>query len=224
MHRRSTGFTGMGKVSLTIDNGPHGQFTPEVLQVLARRSVPATFFVLGEQMAKTGGAALVERMLGEGHVVGNHTWTHKVEFGCEPGGTAIEDEVERTAELLARHVSRPRLFRPVGGGGRLDTNLFSRELIDYLCAHGYTCALWNQVPRDWEDVSGWVDRALSALASYSWNVVVVHDVIRGNAEQIAAFIDGARARGHEFVPDIAPECLPIVDGRVTRDLTGLTGC
>jgi len=109
------------------------------------------------------------------------------------------------------------------GGGRLDSNLFSEELIEHLCREGYTCALWNLVPRDWENLSGWGDRALAEMVGREWSVVVVHDVLRGNAEQISTFIDRARDQGHEFVHEIAPECLPIVAGRVTGDLAPLTG-
>jgi len=150
----------MGKISLTVDNGPHAVVTPEVLQVLADKEVSATFFLIGEHVAEAG---------------------------------------------------------------RLDSNLFSEDLIEYLCREGYTCALWNVVPRDWENLSGWGNRALDEMVGHQWSVVVVHDVLRGNAEQISAFIDRARDQGHEFVRECAPECLPIVAGRVTQDLASLTG-
>lgn len=213
----------MGRISLTIDNGPHAEVTPEVLQVLADKEVPATFFLIGAHVARPGGLELVERIVAGGHAVGNHTWSHTVQFGENPTPTSIYDEVERTAELLASYAESPPLFRPTGGGGRLDSNLFSEELIEHLCREGYTCALWNVVPRDWEDLSGWGGRALAELVARDWSVVVVHDVLRGNAEQISAFIDRARAQGHEFVREFAPECLPIVAGRVTQDLAPLTG-
>ena len=47
-----------------------------------------------------------------------------------------------------------RLFRPFGGGGALDSGLLNRKVVDYLCAGGFTCVLWNCVPRDWEDPDG----------------------------------------------------------------------
>jgi peptidoglycan/xylan/chitin deacetylase (PgdA/CDA1 family) len=78
------------------------------------------------------------------------------------------------------------------------------------------------VPRDWEDPDGWVDTALAQVAQHAWSVVVVHDVLRGNAPRIGEFIDRARAQGHEFVAEIAPECLPIVGGELLGDLRGYT--
>jgi peptidoglycan/xylan/chitin deacetylase (PgdA/CDA1 family) len=213
----------LGKISLTIDNGPHPTVTPGVLDVLADRQVTATFFLIGAEAARPGGMELVERINGAGHPIGNHTWSHTIQFGLSPAATAIADEVARTETLIAPYASRPPLFRPAGGGGRLDSSLLSTELIEYLCRERYTCALWNVVPRDWEDPQGWVPRALREVAALDWSVVVVHDVIEGNARQIAAFIDQARDDGHEFVADIAPECLPIVGGTIRADLTSLTG-
>lgn len=212
----------MGRVSLTIDNGPDPRVTPEVLHVLARKSVNATFFVVGERVAEPGGKALLTQITEAGHRIGNHSWSHDVQFGASPTATAVQDEVARTAELLAPWAGSPPLFRPPGGGGRLDEELLSEALIDYLCREAFTCVLWNVVPGDWEDLDGWVDRAIDELKRREWSVVVVHDTIPGNAERIASFIDRARAEGHEFVADLCPDCLPIVAGQITQDLSKLT--
>ncbi len=212
----------MGKISLTIDNGPDPDVTPEVLDVLAARSVTATFFLIGERVAEPEGAALVERIARAGHRIGNHSWSHDVRFGDVPTATAVRDEVIRTAGLLAPWSGEPPLFRPPGGGGHLDGRLLSEALIDHLRDEGYTCALWNVVPRDWEDLDGWVDRALAEVDRQDWCVVVVHDTIPGNAARIASFIDRARAAGHEFVAELSPECLPIVAGVVVQDLSPFT--
>lgn len=213
----------MGKISLTIDNGPHPTITPAVLDTLADKQVSATFFLIGQEAARPGGVELMAQIRRAGHPIGNHTWSHSIQFGLNPRASAIADEVARTERLIAPYASRPPLFRPAGGGGRLDSSLLSIELIEYLCREGYTCALWNVVPRDWEDPQGWVTRALGEVGTRDWSVVVVHDVIDGNADQIADFIDRARDDGHEFVADIAPDCLPIVGGTITTDLTALTG-
>jgi len=212
----------LGKISLTIDNGPDPGVTPGVLDVLAEKSVPAAFFLIGERVATPGGAALVARMAAAGHRIGNHSFTHRTQFGEVPTEAAVRDEVIRTAGLIAAWAETPPLFRPPGGGGLLDRRLFSNALIDHLQHEGYTCALWNVVPRDWEDPDRWVDRALAEVNRRDWSVVVVHDTIAGNARHLAAFIDRARAHGHEFVRDLAPDCLPIVAGEVVQDLSALT--
>lgn len=212
----------MGKISLTIDNGPDPVVTPEVLGVLAARSVTATFFLIGERVAEPGGTALVERIAGAGHRIGNHSWSHDIRFGATPSAAAVREEVVRTATLLGPWMSVPPLFRPPGGGGRLDEWLLSPALISHLSGEGYTCVLWNVVPRDWEDLDGWVQRALDDVALRDWSVVVVHDTLPGNAARIASFIDRARAAGHQFVAELSPDCLPIVAGTVMHDLSPLT--
>jgi len=193
-----------------------------MLDVLAEKSVPAAFFVIGERVTAPGADALIARMAADGHRIGNHSFSHCIQFGEVPTEAAVRDEVARTATLIAPWAEAPPLFRPPGGGGRLDRRLFSGVLIDHLQHEGYTCVLWNVVPRDWEDPERWVDRALVEVSRRDWSVVVVHDTIAGNAQHVANFIDRARAQGHEFVRDLAPDCLPIVAGTLMQDLSGLT--
>ncbi len=212
----------MSKVTLTIDNGPHTVETPKVLAVLTERQVSAHFFVVGRQAAKPGNLAILEEILSRGHVVGNHTWSHRIPFGENKDPNAVAEEVVRAQELLEPYTGKVKMFRPFGGGGRLDACLFSPALVTHLCEQKYNCALWNNVPRDWEDLDGWVDTAMDNISSDAWSVVVVHDYLVGNAQRIGAFIDAAREAGHEFVPDISPQCLPIVDGVVMQDLSAWT--
>lgn len=215
-------FSAMARITLTIDNGPHPDVTPEVLEVLDDAQVTACFFVVGRQAAKPGGIALLDRIRAAGHIIGNHTWSHETPFGDNRNPDAVAEEVVRTQDFLSGYVSDPPLFRPFGVGGRLDRCLFSPALIDHLVAQRYTCVLWNSVPRDWEDPGGWVDTALSQVAEHEWGVVVVHDYLRGNAPRIADFIERARSVGHEFVSEIAPECTPIVAGVLRADLSDYT--
>ncbi|MDR6226897.1 polysaccharide deacetylase family protein [Desmospora profundinema] len=62
------------RVALTFDDGPDGQFTPEIMDILKREGAPATFFVVGQMVR--GYPEMVKRMDEEGHVVANHTWSH----------------------------------------------------------------------------------------------------------------------------------------------------
>lgn len=212
----------MSRITLTIDNGPHPEVTPQVLQVLKRHQLRAHFFIVGAMANRAGGLELLDRIAADGHKLGNHTWSHRIPFGENDAPGAISEEVVRTTRLLAPYLDTPRLFRPFGGGGRLDPCLFSPALIAHLCAQKYTCALWNNVPGDWLDMDGWVATALENVQSVDWSVIVVHDNLPGNASHIDEFITAARNAGHEFVDDISPDCLPIVNGEVLHDLTGLT--
>ncbi|WP_030422891.1 polysaccharide deacetylase family protein [Streptomyces sp. SCSIO 75703] len=109
--------TGSGRTMLlTFDDGPHPRYTPRILDTLAEYDVRATFFVCGE-MAQAH-PALVARMAEEGHVVGNHTWTHPLLTGLTRG--RIRSEMESTSEIVEKvYGQRPQWFRaPYGAWNR----------------------------------------------------------------------------------------------------------
>ncbi|MDP6377360.1 MAG: polysaccharide deacetylase family protein [Pseudomonadales bacterium] len=105
-----TRFLPMGRITLTIDNGPDPHETPLILDMLHHRQIPAHFFVVGMQAAHPDGLALLERITDEGHVVGNHTWSHRTPFGENVYPSAVSEEVQRTADLLAPTVAHRHCF------------------------------------------------------------------------------------------------------------------
>ncbi|SDL66668.1 Peptidoglycan/xylan/chitin deacetylase, PgdA/CDA1 family [Halarsenatibacter silvermanii] len=101
------------KVALSFDDGPSPQHTPEILDILAEYSVPATFFLLGQEAAEH--TWLVERIAREGHELGNHSYTHRNFTGLE--WSAVEEEIRRTGQLIDDITGEyPRLVRPPYGG------------------------------------------------------------------------------------------------------------
>ncbi|WTW93244.1 polysaccharide deacetylase family protein [Streptomycetaceae bacterium NBC_01309] len=99
-------------VALTFDDGPDPEWTPRVLDILARHRIPATFFLLGGHATDHPG--LARRIADAGHEIGNHTWDHPNLTRTTPEG--IEAQLERTQNALARITGQtPRLFRPPYG-------------------------------------------------------------------------------------------------------------
>jgi peptidoglycan-N-acetylglucosamine deacetylase len=205
--------SGIDMVSLTFDNGPDPAVTPRVLDILAARGLKATFFVVGEKLARH--RHLAERAHAEGHWIGNHTYSHAAPFGVQDAQTA-RAEIERTQALLDGLAHPDRLFRPMGGGGRLDKRLFSRPALEALEQGGYSVVLWDRLPRDWEDPDGWVDRALHQDGS----VLVLHDVATGAMDHLATFLDRAAHDGIEFAQDLSA-CTVMRGGELVRPLDGL---
>jgi peptidoglycan/xylan/chitin deacetylase (PgdA/CDA1 family) len=79
-------------ISLTFDDGPHPEFTPQLLDNLASSDIRGTFFIVGEKAQQH--PEIVRRIAAEGHEIGNHTWRHS-----EPRETstrAFHEEVART--------------------------------------------------------------------------------------------------------------------------------
>jgi peptidoglycan/xylan/chitin deacetylase (PgdA/CDA1 family) len=209
----------MSRITLSFDNGPDPEVTPRVLDVLRRCGVTAHFFVLGRQIATLEGYRLAARARDEGHLLGNHSFNHAIPLGEDRRPDAVEVEIEATEALLAPLVAgEPRRFRPFGGGGVIGPHLLSQRAVDYLTVGGYSCVLWNSVPRDWVDPEGWVEQALADSAALPHALVVLHDIPGACLAGLECFITTARERGMEFVADLPPGCVPIHEGRVVGNL------
>lgn len=100
-------------VALTFDDGPHPTHTREVLGILRRHGAKATFFVIGKKAEAN--PALLREMAADGHDIGVHTYSHDRLLNMRPE-SQIEEEIEKTAELIERLTGRrPTLFRPPVG-------------------------------------------------------------------------------------------------------------
>lgn len=208
----------MSDLTLTFDNGPEPSVTPLVLDVLTRHGVFTTFFVIGCKLLDPSARACAERAHAQGHWIGNHTWTHSRPLGEQPGHEVAKLEIGRTQAEIGALSHDPPLFRPTGGGGNLDRRLLSPEAAAMLQADGYTCVLWNAVPRDWERPDGWVDVALAQIAAQPWTLMVLHDLPTGAMRHLDRFLAEASRRGVRFRQDFPPASLLITAGRVTGPL------
>jgi peptidoglycan/xylan/chitin deacetylase (PgdA/CDA1 family) len=210
------------KVTLTFDNGPDPKGTTAwVLDVLRDHDVLTSFFVTGRQLELPGSRALAECAREAGHWIGNHTFSHSVQFG-ESDDTALPEREIGTTQALIGDLSHPlRFFRPYAGG-EISSSLLSDAAIGYLSHGGYSMALWNSVPRDWEGGRGWIDRCLDDVLDQDWSVVVLHDWPTGAMQHLPELLNRLDRAGVEIVQEIAPDCLPIRAGQVTGDLTSMT--
>ncbi len=126
-------------ICLTFDDGPDPVYTPAILDVLGAYNAKATFFVLGQAAEEF--PHLVERIVGEGHTIGNHTYSHP-----NPWFTSEEiarEEVTRTSDIIEQIAGvRPRWFRPPYG--RLRFAMRQQATLDNM-----TTVLWNRSIIDW---------------------------------------------------------------------------
>ena len=201
-------------LTLTFDNGPCLETTPQVLKILEAKEVKASFFMIGNRLTNSKAQSLAKNVHSAGHFIGNHTWSHSVPLGQLKSDEAAEHEIRSTQELIDTIGQNRRLFRPKGNGGVLGNHLLNPRARDVLMEDGYTLVLWNSIPRDWEDPEGWVETALDHCEKHDWTVMVLHDISTGAMEHLNRFIDEAHGRGIIFVQDIPLECTPIIEGRV----------
>jgi peptidoglycan/xylan/chitin deacetylase (PgdA/CDA1 family) len=127
-------------VALTIDDGPDPEWTPKVLALLGRLDIRATFCVVGQQAVAH--PALVAAVTGAGHVVANHTYTHRFLATATPGRVSTEIGRANDAITAATGGVRPTLFRAPGGE-------WTREVIAQCGAQGLRPLGWSVDPRDW---------------------------------------------------------------------------
>jgi peptidoglycan/xylan/chitin deacetylase (PgdA/CDA1 family) len=209
------------RLALSFDNGPSPDVTPGVLEALAARNLRASFFVTGLAARDPALRPLIERAREAGHRVGNHTLTHRVELGVAQDPEAPAREIGEAQAALGELASPGRWFRPSGGGGVLGPRLLSPAAVSYLRAGGYSLALWNSVPRDWEDPKGWPARALADLETNDWTLLVLHDVPTGAMRALPRFLDAVLERGAVITPELPPSCVPIREGQLVGSLDGL---
>ena len=204
----------MFDLTLSFDNGPEPEVTPYVLDVLRKRGIRATFFVIGEKLAEPERRLLAARARDEGHWIGNHTYTHSLPLGLQHDPDTAEHEIARTQRVIDGLAHPQRWFRPFGGGGNLDARLLKPSVVDHLCKNGYSCVLWNAIPRDWDDPDGWTVRALAQCRAQAWSLMVLHDLPTGAMRHLEAFLDAATAAGARFRQDFPPDCVPIRAGKI----------
>ena len=124
------------RIALTFDDGPDRDFTPRVLEVLAKQHARASFFLVGERAARA--PETVRRIAGEGHEVASHAWSHRSLWFRGPRAT--EREVARAHEILAELAGRePRHFRPPWG-------MVNAALFGALRRHGERLVFWSIQP------------------------------------------------------------------------------
>ncbi|MDT3687187.1 MAG: polysaccharide deacetylase family protein [Pseudorhodoplanes sp.] len=209
----------MFDLTLSFDNGPEPDVTPQVLDILARRGLKTTFFIIGQKLADPKRRALAERAHAEGHWIGNHSWTHSVPLGERRQTPDLaETEIGQTQRIIGALAHPHKLFRPFGGGGNLDSRLMNSDIVNFLKAGRFTCVLWNSIPRDWNDPDGWVERAIQHCQRQPWTLMVLHDLPTGAMRHLDRFLDKVGELGGRLHQDFPPDCVPIVDGIVVRPI------
>ena len=207
-------FTGLSrrskKIALTFDDGPNDPYTPQLLEVLTRHNVKATFFMLGQYVQARPDLA---RMVADaGHVIGNHTFSHanliflpenRVKKEIEDCELALKDAIGLRSSLL---------FRPPFGGRRPASLRMARSL-------GLHPIMWNVTGWDWKAPSPEYIGQKIATRVRGGSVILLHD---GGHERMGVdrsktviamdqIISRCKAEGYEFAT--IPEMMESVVSR-----------
>ena len=187
------GDTNQKVLYLTFDAGYENGFTPQILDVLKKHQVPAAFFLVGNYLERE--PDLVRRMTEEGHIVGNHTWSHpdmskiqkKEDFSREL--KQVEDQYrEITGQDLKRY------YRPPQG-------IYSEENLQMAKELGYRTVFWSLAYVDWNnDAQPTSEEAFSKLLprTHDGAVILLHSTSQTNAAILEELIIRWKEQGYTF--------------------------
>lgn len=173
-------------VALTFDDGPKASTTPVLLDGLAQRGVRATFFVIGENVE--GNELLLQRMEGEGHQIGLHTYHHKMLDQLNAAG--FYAEVDQLRATLTALVGREDfMLRPPYGMMNAATQARAAAPI----------VLWSVDPEDWSDRN--TSRQVAAIVdkAQDGDIILLHDIYPSSVDTALQVVDALLVRGFHFV-------------------------
>lgn len=181
-----TGLQEKKKIALTFDDGPDSEYTPMLLDGLAERKVKATFFVIGKQAEAQ--PEVMERLVKEGHLIGNHTYNH-VDIR-HMTASAAKEEIIKANEVIAKYTGEePCFLRPPFGSG---SSKLEKEI--------------EMIPVLWTiDTMDWSCKNESKICSTVYreikenSIILMHDEYPTTVRAALSIIDKLQKDGYEFV-------------------------
>ena len=173
-------------IAITFDDGPSSRYTGRLLDGLKERNVKASFFLIGENAEEN--PVLVERIYKEGHLIGNHTYSH-VQMTHLSEEAAVR-EIEKTDQVISaitgEHVA---YMRPPFGAWQRELEVRMEVLP----------VLWSVDPLDWttENVDEIVSKVVTEVEE--GDIILLHDCYVSSVEAALRIVDILQKEGYEFV-------------------------
>jgi peptidoglycan/xylan/chitin deacetylase (PgdA/CDA1 family)/uncharacterized caspase-like protein len=189
-------------VALTFDDGPHPRYTEQVLALLRKYGIKACFFELGVNLgtidangqAKLGPVAPIARkVLDAGHVIANHTYSHRVLPKLpEEERTAEIDKTDLLLEAVAGR--KPSLFRAPYGAR-------NQGILDEVSAAGLRSVMWSVDSLDWADPvpESIVLRVLQQLNQRHKGIILFHDIHKQSVMALSPLIEELQRQDYTFL-------------------------
>jgi peptidoglycan/xylan/chitin deacetylase (PgdA/CDA1 family) len=186
--------TSVPVVALTFDDGPSAQYTEEILAVLRKYDVKATFFVVGQALEENMTAA--QRIVEEGHELGNHSYSHQ--RMVLKSYSFIQEEIEKTDQLI----------RETGYEGDIHfRSPYGKRLIVlpyYLSQTGRLNIFFDVEPESYPEVAADADKIIAHVleGARPGSIVLLHVMPESRVESrkaLPGIIQGLQAQGYDFV-------------------------
>ena len=174
------------RVALTFDDGPNARYTPLLLEVLRKRNIHATFFLLGENILKN--KELLLRMQKDGHLIGCHTWSHVQLDKISP--SSANREILKTNSLIY-HITGtyPTCLRPPYGAWKKDLELPVTMLPVF----------WDVDTLDWQSQNPENILDIVRKNVQDGSIILMHDSYDSSVRAALAITDELTEKGYDFV-------------------------
>lgn len=174
------------KVALTFDDGPDGETTEKLLDILKKEKVKATFFVVGNNIKEN--EEVLIRMKKEGHLIGNHTYNHsqltKLSFN-----EAVE-EINNTNAMITNITGyTPEYIRPPFGS-------WTESLLDET---SMSVVMWNVDPEDWKYQNKDIVADKIIKNTKSGDIILMHDIFESSVDAVETVIRELKKKEFVFV-------------------------
>lgn len=190
-------------VALTFDDGPWPETTEQILEILQKNQIKATFFVVGQHLKAF--PEIGKKIVLDGHVIANHSWAHPTR---NMSRERAQNEIENTAKLVEELTGiQTNLFRPPGG-------VLTNGLTQYAQEKNYATIMWSADSMDWRaSESAIIQNVLRQVKPGA--IVLFHDGGGNRAKTVKALpkiISKLQEENYQFVT--VPELLQHLDQKL----------
>ncbi|HTN05831.1 polysaccharide deacetylase family protein [Agriterribacter sp.] len=177
-------------IAISFDDGPLPLYTPQILQVLKMHGVEAAFFCIGKRIKEN--EDLLKQVYDEGHVIGNHSYSHDLWFDLFPAQKMSKDLQLMNDAMQKVTGVKPRLFRPPYGV--TNPNLKKAIEKNNFIPIGWTVRSMDTVAKDARKLLAKVTGSLKPGA-----IILFHDTSKVTLDMLPAFIQQVKQKGYEIV-------------------------
>jgi peptidoglycan/xylan/chitin deacetylase (PgdA/CDA1 family) len=179
------------EIAISFDDGPAENYTQQILAILKAEHVKATFFCIGNRIA--GNEAILEQIQADGHIIGNHSYTHHFWFDMYSAKKMHDDLKQMEAEMERVTGLKPKLFRPPYG-------VTNPNVAKAIRKGGYTPVGWSvrsldTVAKDEQQLLNKINAGIKPGA-----VFLFHDTCKITLNVLPKFIQEVKKRGYNIIP------------------------
>lgn len=182
-----------GMIALTFDDGPHPRYTRQILEILKKEGIRATFFVVGENINYYD-QGIVADIINDGHELGNHTFNH--EHTKDMTEADFYKDVKDCHDLVKeKYGYEMKIFRPPEGYIDEKVKNIAREL-------DYSIIIWSIDTKDWEHVGSDVIVSNVKRNASDGDIILMHDYVskpNTTIDALKVLIVSLKKEGYQFV-------------------------